>query len=513
MSSLGTTSRWVAAANLVDPPSVRYRRDPLSWLRERAHAETWSKQREIIESVAKRRNTAVHSCHEVGKSWIAAATAAWWLDTHPIGQARVVTTAPTQPQVQAILWNEINGFHERAGLPGRLNLTEWYFGNYLAGLGRKPSEHNTAAFQGLHARYLLVILDEAYGIPKAIWDGASTLAANEHSCILAIGNPDGPGEFEDVCRSPDWNVIHIGYEDTPNFTGERVSVELREMLVHPRWVQERERKWGRDSALFMSKCLGQFPVGGDPYAVIRYDWLSTCKLTEFAPGEPIEAGVDVGAGGDRTVIRERRGRRAGREHEFVDADPVRTCGEINLKLAEWGITRVKVDVTGIGWAVAAALRDASSRHNPHGPCIHDAEVSGVNFGEAPSPGKEDRYLNRRGRLWWGGGARARPGVEGWDLSSVDDDVIHELTAPRYEILDRMGKIKIEPKDEVIRRLGFSPDRAEALLLAFHETAGRGELVSSLVSAQLPMDAAAALGGGSYRIDPAALERMLLESAP
>jgi hypothetical protein len=117
-----------------------------------------------------------------------------------VGETRVVTTAPTQAQVEAILWNEINGFHERAGLAGRTNLTEWYFGNYLAGLGRKPSEHSPAAFQGLHARYLLVILDEAYGIPKSIWDAASTLAANEHSRILVIGNPDGPGEFQEVCR-------------------------------------------------------------------------------------------------------------------------------------------------------------------------------------------------------------------------------------------------------------------------------------------------------------------------
>lgn len=470
-----TTNRWTVAADLVDPPEVRWRRDPVGWLLERAGAEVWSKQREIIQSVRDHHNTAVHSCHEVGKSWVAAATAAWWLDTHPIGEARVVTTAPTQAQVQAILWNEINGFHDRAGLAGRLNLTEWYFGNYLAGIGRKPSEHNPASFQGLHARYLLLILDEAYGIPKNIWDGGSTLAANEHSRILVIGNPDGPGEFQDVCRADSgWNVIHIGARHTPNFTGEKVSQYLRDMLIHPRWVEERAKKWGKDSALFQSKCEGTFPLGGDPFAVIRYDWARKCQLTEFPPSHPIEGGVDVGAGGDRTVIRERRGLRAGRELEFIDADPIRTAGELNMAIAEWGLEKVKVDSTGIGWALAGALKEASSRHNPTGPGVHAAEIVAVNFGEGPTDGKEDKFLNKRAEIWWGGRERSRPGVETWDLSAVDDDVIHELTAPKYEILDRMGKVKIEPKKDIIKRLSFSPDRAEALLLAFFETVSVAE---------------------------------------
>lgn len=499
-----TINRWAHAADLVDPPEVKWRKNPAGWLVERARAETWSKQREIIQSVRDHHNTAVHSCHEVGKSWIAAATAAWWLDTHPIGEARVVTTAPTQAQVEAILWNEINGFHERAGLAGRLNLTEWYFGNYLAGLGRKPSEHSPAAFQGLHARYLLLILDEAYGIPKNIWDGGSTLAANEHSRVLVIGNPDGPGEFEEVCRADSgWNVIHIGAKDTPNFTGEPVSQRLGDMLIHPRWVDERRRKWGAESALFQSKCEGRFPTGGDPFAVIRYDWARACQLLEFPPGSPAEAGIDVGAGGDRTVIRERRGMRAGREIEFIDPDPVRTVGELVLALREWGIEKAKVDSTGIGWGIVGALKEQSSKHNPQGPRTHDAEIIGINFGSGPTPGNEDRYLNMRAELWWNAREMSRPEVRRWDLSEVDDDVIHELCSPKYEILDAKGKVKIEPKDQIIKRLGFSPDRAEALLLAFIDTVttasfAMGNLAShQLVNAGGGFGARGAIGRGMF----------------
>jgi len=61
---------------------------------------------------------------------------------------------------------------------------------------------------------------------------------------------------------------------------------------------------------------------------------------------------------------------------------------------------------------------------------------------------------------------------------VQDDVIHELSCPRYEILDSRGKIKIEPKERIIERLGVSPDLAESLLLAFVPANWTAELQAS-----------------------------------
>lgn len=403
-------------------------------------------------------------------SYSAATLTCWWIDVHPAGQARVITTAPTSKQVDAVLWYEINKLHAALGLRGRTNKTEWYLGDrMLVALGRKPPDHVEAAFQGLHARHLLVILDEAYGIPKHLWDEASTLASNEFGRILAIGNPDGPGEFEENCKTGSgWNVIHVSYRDTPNFTGEPVSPQLREMLLARRWVDERRQKWGESSALFQSKCEGNFPSGGDPFAVIQHDWAVACRSLELPEETPVEAGIDVGGGGDRTVLRVRRGWVATFEETFVDADPMRSVGRLGVALREQGVTRVKVDSTGLGWAVAGRLRELSSRHNPRGETIHAAEVVPVNFGARPSPGNEKKFLNMRAELWWGVGRElSRMGT--WDLGAADDDVIHELTAPRYKIMDSYGKIKIEPKEDVIKRLGLSPDRAEALILAFWET--------------------------------------------
>lgn len=464
------------AADLLDPPERKWKADPVAWATEKMGRELWSGQREILRSVRDNKLTAVKSCHEVGKSFTAAHVVAWWIDVHPPGQAFAVTSAPTDKQVKAILWREINRLHEQGNLPGRTNLSEWYMGKELVAFGRKPSDYNPTAFQGLHAKYMLLVLDEACGIPKAIWDAGSSLVANEYSRTLAIGNPDDPlSEFANKCRvDSDWNVIQIGYGDTPNFTGEEVSADLKSRLIHPGWVAEKAKEWGPESALFTSKCKGEFPAQATD-GFIQLSWLQECRHLELPEGTPVEAGVDVGAGGDRTVIRERRGMRVGRECVFVDADPMRTVGKIVETLNEWGVQRVKVDVIGIGWSIAGRLRELSSRHNYQGT-THSAEVVGINFAEASVD--PDRFINLRAEVYWTIG-REYSRLKRWDLSYVDDDVFAELTAPSYKIMDSKGKIKIQAKEEIRGLLGRSPDRADALLLAF---AG-GDWIGTITSPQ------------------------------
>lgn len=469
------------AAETLNPPELAWRRDPVKWAEERAHMETWSKQREIFQSLVDNPKTAVHSSHSTGKSWSASRIAGWWLDVHPPGEAFVLTTAPTDVQVKAILWREINKMHPAIGLRGRVNLSEWYIGNELVALGRKPSEHNPTAMQGVHARFFLAILDEACGVAKSLWDAVSTLAANEYARTLAIGNPDDPhSEFARVCKQDSgWNVIHIGTDDTPNFTGEPVSRSLAEMLPSKEWKEDRKKAWGEDSAIYISKVLGRFPEEDSPYTTVPYGWASQCRYTELAedPNE-VEAGVDVGAGGDRTVIFERRGPVAGRVDSFRDADPMRTIGKLVEKINEWGVTRVKIDIIGIGWSLAGRLQELSSRHNrtgaARGETTHAAEIVPVNFSHAPSARHAKRFSNKRAEVWWEVG-RENSRLRAWNLAQVDDDVLAELTSARYEILDSQGRIKIEPKEQVRTRLGRSPDLADALLLAFYNMSFVGEV--------------------------------------
>ena len=104
----------IAALDEHERSVIDYSADPVLWAANEARVHLWSKQREVIESVRDNRRTAVHSCHNVGKTFTAAVTAAWWIASHPPGEAFVLSTAPTAPQVKALLWREIGRLHGRA---------------------------------------------------------------------------------------------------------------------------------------------------------------------------------------------------------------------------------------------------------------------------------------------------------------------------------------------------------------------------------------------------------------
>ncbi len=468
-SSRPLRSPFAVAADLLSPspPSLGTE----AFISEVLGEFLWSKQRAICAAVDAHRRVAVQSCHDIGKSWSAARVACAWLGRHPPGEAFVVTSAPTFAQVRGILWREIQRAFRRAppgALPGRVNQTEWLLGNELIAFGRKPSDTDPAAFQGIHAMYVLVILDEAGGVPRSLWDAASALTTNENARILAIGNPDDPeSHFATVCRpGSGWHVIHIGAEDTPAFTGEAVPRELLPLLISPTWVAEKAQEWGETSPLYLSKVKGLFPTDADD-GVVPASAIARCRIAreELTRDDlaPVELGVDVGAGGDQTVIRERCGLRAGRVWRNRSRRSEEVVGLTMRAIEESGATRVKVDVIGWGWGVVGHLRSLRDEGK------HGAAIVPVNVGEKST--KLARFPKLRDQIWWEVG-RDLSMSGGWDLSEADDATVAQLLAPKYG-LDASGRIKVEPKDETRKRLGRSPDDADALLLAYYTGSGTG----------------------------------------
>lgn len=440
--------------------------DPVQWASDRLGERFWSKQADVAYAVRDHSMVAVKSCHDVGKSFVVSRLAGWWIDTHSPGDAFVVTSAPSFSQVRGILWREIGIAHRKGHLPGRVNLTEWFLGNQLVGFGRKPDDTDPTAFQGIHAKYVLVILDEACGIPQQLWDAASTLVTNEHSRIVAIGNPDDPqSHFARVCRSDTWHTITISAFDSPRFTGETVSAHLEDLLISPSWVERHKAEWGEESPIFTSKVLGEFPEDNSD-GVVPWSWAKSCQQVDrdhLDIAGPVELGIDVGAGGDETVLRERIGMRAGGTWRFRHPDAMRTVGEIVNVIREIGALSVKVDVIGIGFGIHGRLAEMAEQK------IIDCEVLAVNVGERSA--QPSRFVNLKAELWWEIG-REYSRQQTWDLDTVDDQTLSEMTAHRYSY-DSSGRVKIEGKDEVRARLGRSPDNADALLLAYYRPAQTG----------------------------------------
>lgn len=491
------------AADLLDPQPDPWAADPAGWVRTNTGEHPWSAQVRIMESVVAHRRTAVPAAHGPGKSWTAARIVAWWIDTHPVGEAFVVTTAPTWDQVKNILWRELGRVHIRGHLAGTvLQNAQWKIGAELVAIGRKPADYDEDAFQGIHSPAVLVIIDEAGGIDKALWTGALTLLTNAEARILAPGNPDHPdSEFKRICEGADedeggmsaagWNVIPISVFATPAFTGELVATDAERALTTRLWAREFagdmggpalveahdalavqvEAGWPVSIALerieerhleaitgsppYVAKVLARFPTDAAD-GVVPWSWLRACQHITLIPDGAHDLGIDVGGSDthDSTVIYERTGAVVGRRWTIRSSDPTKVLDACVEVIAEVQPDAVKIDSIGIGWGLMAGLR----LRCPTTP------IHGVNVAEAAA--EPHRFVNKRAEIWWEI-ARNLSKDRAWDLTEATESTLAELAAPRWRE-DKAGRIVIESKDDIRKRLKRSTDNADAVILAFYE---------------------------------------------
>lgn len=449
------------------------RPDPVDWLRHQLGEDAWSLQAEVMRSVATNRRTAVKACFDVGKSFSAARLLAWWISSS-VAPAFALSTAPTFAQVRAILWREIGIAHRKGRLPGRVTQTEWHLaadrlhrttaspgaGEALVAFGRKPSSADSGvAFQGIHSGEggVLLILDEAAGVPRALWDAAEGIMADEASRILAIGNPDDPvGPFAD-CFLPgsEWAQFTISAFDSPNFTGEAVAPQVARSLVSRLWVEERRRVWGEEHPLWASRVLGEFPEAATN-TVIPLGWARAAQARELDPPErPPVLGVDVARfGTDDSAIAAVYGPVVTVVEVMSGKDTVEVTGRVRAAAEALGAEVANVDGVGIGSGVVDLLRAWDGRPGT----VNDMQAGA----KAQDP---ERFVDSRSEWWWGLRERAESGD--LDLPSdgpLAERLLGEVTAPRYRY-DARGRIKVESKEELRLRGIGSPDLADACIMA------------------------------------------------
>lgn len=423
--------------------------DPVTFCSNVLGFHPWSKQREIIESVRDHPRTAVRSCHGSGKTATAARVVAWYLTAYP--ESRVVTTAPTFSQVRDLLWSEINSAVARApeGLfppcdATRLTISRSWF---AVGLSTDRPER----FQGHHAEHLLLVVDEASGVHEDIYEAAEGFLTSPNARVLLIGNPtQTSGTFYRAFHSERdlYNTIHISAWDTPNLTGEEVPEVARKSLVSPDWVEQRKQQWGEGSPLYDVRVLGNFPSESEDQ-VIGLQAVEDAKARERTPSGPVVISCDVARyGSDETVIAVRQGDHVRIHKSYTSRSLMETVGQIVDAARQYNTPgmRVVVDDVGLGGGVTDRLREVG------------VPAEGFNGG---SVANEPRlYPNRRSEAWFAFAEQ----IHNIDLDS-DEQLSADLVSPKYS-LDSSGRRVVEPKDKTKRRLGRSPDRADAVLMAF-----------------------------------------------
>lgn len=453
-------------ANLWNPPPNPYKDKPVDWVHEVLHSETWSKQREILKSVNDHRYTAVKSCHGPGKSYTASAIVAWWLDTQE--DAFAITSAPTSHQVRTILWREIRRRQKEANIPGRISqgqVPEWKddTGEVIA-FGRKPADYldvneAAAAFQGIHADALLIVLDEGSGIPRWLADACENLITGKYGRLLIIGNPDNPlSYFADAFKpGSDFNQITISAFDTPAFTSEQVSERLLDRLTSKTWVEERKRRWGTGSPVYKSKVTAQFSEITDD-TVFTPAMISDAVVNDRSRYATVKGryGFDVARlGPDECVIYHNRDGYVRLVARWGRADTMESVGRFR-RLA--GDNRrvcppTHVDATGLGAGVFDRLRELNY------------PVIAFNGGEkAWNPLK---YKNRRAEAYWTAREMMEAGLI--DIEAEDTDLQAELMEVKFKV-DSGGRTQIEAKEDITARIGHSPDRADSFVMALQKQA-------------------------------------------
>lgn len=442
----------------------RCRRDPIFFIRHVLGVEIVTpQQKRLCISVTNNRRTAAPSGHGIGKTFISACLVLWFLYCFP--GSKVVTTAPTWFQVSTLLWKEIRNLRQRAAIPliGKMPpkateleiSTEWF----AVGL----STNDPIRFQGIHAPRVMIVLDEATGIPKGIWESAEGIAVGGEDRMLAIGNPTDPSsEFKRVCDSPLWNRVVLSSEDHPNvLTGRNIIPGA----VTRGWISERIIDYGgRDTPLFRSRVRGLFPEQGDDMLIS----LSMVERARLRYAQRVAAGfdpkltnisclgVDVARfGSDETVfsplyIQEGLNPLLGEMSARNGQDTMATVGQIR----SMDPPKVGIDDAGLGGGVTDRLNELYTEG-----MLGKMEIVPVNAAERAND--PEKFANRRAEMWWT--IREELQFDRLDLPP-DNKLEADLTNIKYKY-DSRARIILESKDEVKKRLGRSPDRADAAGIA------------------------------------------------
>lgn len=442
-----------------------YLTDPAAWVHDVLGKHVWSKQREVLESLVDNTHTAVVSCNGMGKSAIAGMAGAWWVSVHDPYEVALIASAPTYPQIARVLFRELKDNHKAAAirgfaLPGHINQSEeWKLDDEygtLIGFGRRPADTDiVSAFQGIHRRYVMVVLDEAGGIPQDLYTAAEAVTTTADSRVLAIGNPDRRGtEFHRIFREDEtWNKIKVSAFDTPNFTGEVIPEELKPLLIQPGWVERQKVAWGIESARYKSKILAEFPEEDDTtfFSQTAIDAAVDLDIVEDME-IPVVLGVDVARfGDDDSVIYTCRGGRLRHHATWTKANAVESANRIHEAAIAFGAREVRVDGTGLGAPIVDMLANMCG----------DSYVVISIIGSAASP-DNTRWLNARAAGY--DSMRERMIMGNLDVDFTDKDLIDEMMSIKYKFSTK-GSIQIESKDDMRSRGMKSPDRLDAAMYA------------------------------------------------
>lgn len=439
-----------------------WRKDPIGYVRENFQVEpdAWQKAALLafVSNDPEMLRISLQACAGPGKT----AVLAWigWIflscygeiGEHPKGAA----TSITADNLKDNLWPEFAKWQTRSRyLMAAFEWTkerifakdhpETWFLSARTWSKKANADEQGRALSGIHSKYVLFLLDESGEMPISILKAAEQALSNcKFGKIVQAGNPtsqDGILHAASSVLRHLWHVIRItGDPEDPN-RSPRIDIE---------WAREQIKTYGRDNPWVMAYILGQFPpsalnvlLSSDEVDAAmnrhlredQYDWAQK------------RLGVDVARfGDDRSVIFPRQGLAAFKPVIMRHQRTTDIAARVAQAEATWGSECTFVDDSG-HWGHGVIDNLHAAGHSPIGILFEDKAI-------------DPRYGNKRAEMWM---TMAEWIKKGGALPNMPE-LVRELTAPTYTFVN--GKFMLEPKDQIKKRLGVSPDLADGLALTF-----------------------------------------------
>lgn len=354
--------------------------------------------------------------------------------------------APFRKQAKDVTWDYFKRFAGK--MPGvSFNETELTVSFPNGARITLYGADNAEALRGLYFDY--VVLDEVADMKPHVWgEIVRPTLADRRGRALFIGTPKGMNLFFELYNrglsggDSAWKSMVFRASDTVN----RIP-----------WITQEELDCARNDltdAQYRQEFECDFNASCDNM-LIPLDLIYKAKGKHLREEDYVKAplvfGVDVARfGGDACVIQKRRGLAAFPYWRRAGIDNMTFASILHRMILDEKPDAVFIDA-GRGEGVIDRLRQ-----------LGDTVIE-VPFGGQALDHGVNGYANRRAEMW--------DSLRKWlrDGGAIPDDyeLTKELAAPTYTY-DGQSRLKLETKEIIRERVGFSPDRADALALTFAE---------------------------------------------
>ncbi|MCK5607203.1 hypothetical protein KAR91_35295 [Candidatus Pacearchaeota archaeon] len=444
--------------NVAQGKIKEWREHPDQFVREVFGVEPDAWQIEVLKAFPHNNRMAMKACKGPGKTCLLAWIIWNFLATRP--NPNIACTSITSDNLSDGLWKELAKWQNRSEfLKAMFQWTKtrivcrelpatWWCSARTWNKAADPTQQ-ADTLAGLHADFLLFIIDEAGGIPDAVMAAAEAgLATGIETKIIIAGNPthtDGPLYRACTTEGNLWHVTEITGDPDDPIRSPRISIE---------WARQQIEKYGRENPWVLVNVFGKFPPSSIN-TLLGPDEVRLAMKRGYRPDvfnwAQKRLGIDVSRfGNDRTVIFPRQGLQAFTpaimRHNREDPVSVDIANRTMMAKAKWQSEMEIFDDT-VGWAHGAIDVCRAAGHSPM-PIAFDR------------PSINPRYKNNRAYMWF---MMSEWIKRGGSIPNIPE-LVPELTTPTYIFTG--GKFQLEDKRQIKERMGWSPDLADALALTF-----------------------------------------------